>query len=120
MTSTNPVKVVTLSGECFAVAFQREADVPPASLYHFHVTDLAKKRGTLLVSVLSDWTLQVQVSEYANLIQIASLNKIRSAFDSGQLTFGSPSDGEHYQQLSLDIADLRSPRLRQTMKFEVS
>lgn len=108
MNAKNPVKLVTLGGECIEVAFQREMEVPPATLYHFHVNDVRKKRAKRLVSILSSWTFQVEVPRYESLIETVCLNAIRRAFDSGLVSFHSPPDPQHYQQLSLDSSDFEA------------
>ena len=65
MLNKSPIKLVTLSGECFQVAFQREMEHPSnlSVLYHFHVTDLVKSRGIRLVSILADLTMEVEVAD---------------------------------------------------------
>lgn len=119
MYSRNPVKLVTLRGECFEVEFQRQAELPPATLRHFHVTDLGKKKGMRLVSILSDWTLQVQIPHHDAVFESVCLNTIRRAVDAGALSFDSQFDRQHYQQLSLEASDFQvasartDPEIRQ-------
>jgi pyrimidine deaminase RibD-like protein len=107
MNDKTSIKLVTLSGECIEVTFQRAMEVPPAVLYHFHVSDVRKKRAKRLVSVLSSWTFQVEVQRYDSLVGTVCLNAIRRALDSGIISFDSPSDLQHYQQLSLKISDFQ-------------
>src|ERR1035438_6645293 len=108
MINNHSVKLVTAIGDCFEVAFQRAMEVPPSVLYHFHVTDLAKKRGLRLVSVLAGWTLQVEVLGYESRIETVSLNAIRRAFESGVLSFDSPPDERNYRQISLEGKDFQN------------
>jgi hypothetical protein len=117
MNNQESVKLVTLSGECIELTFQRAMEVPPAVLYHFHVSDIRKRRTKRLVSVLSSWTFQVQVPRYEPLLETVCLNAIRRAFDSGLISFDSPSDLQHYQQFSLEISDFQDQPAKTEAEF---
>jgi pyrimidine deaminase RibD-like protein len=104
-----PLKVVTLKGECFEVTLDRtmEGSIRIGLLYHFHATDLKARRGRRLVSVFASATLRVVVPTYEGRINSVLLNKLRSAFDSGQLTFDGPHDANKYTELILQPEDFK-------------
>src|SRR5690349_24662858 len=105
-------KFVSLGGECFRLEFKGEMkdDRRDGIVYKFRVTDLSKRnRGSRLVSVFS-FGPYAELPNYAERIEIVRLNRIRRAFDSGELDFDAPHDEQHYKELALETSDFEDRR----------
>jgi hypothetical protein len=117
----NPVKLVTLGGECFEVLFQRQATAQDSDgvFYLFKLTDLVKNRGERLVSVVRFGPKETYGASYDTRLDTVLLNVLRRAIDSGVVSFELPHEGHEYQKLTLNAADFQprpavgDPDLRQ-------
>ena len=108
-----PVKLVTLGGECIEVLYERRAVAADRDgvSYFFRVVDLVKNRGERLLSVTRFGPERGYGPDYATRIEEVCLNVIRRALDSGSVSFDSPYDEHTCQELQLDASDFkpRSP-----------
>jgi len=106
-TALRPVKpLVTLSGECFDAQYENSGtDGRDGILYYFTVTDLAKDRGSRLVSMFRSGTDRPQIKDYDSRVEMVRLNVLRRAFDSGEFSFETPVDSGRYHELRLSWSD---------------
>lgn len=104
-----PLKLVTLEGECFELTLARKTGYPDrdGELFHFLIDDLIANRGRVLVSVFASGTLRVLVPNCNAQIDSVILNKMRGAFDSGELTFVGTHDSSEYRELVLQPEDFK-------------
>jgi len=104
-----PIKLVTLGGECFDSAFQRESVATDRDgvFYLFKLTDLVKNRGERLVSVYRPGPGLFYGADYDMRISTVLLNVLRRAIDSGFVSFDLPCEAHKYQELVLNSADFR-------------
>ena len=101
-------RFVTLSGECFDAEFQGEARGGRrlGTVHLFRLRDLRSGRGDLLVSLFRSEQLKLLNPNYGSRIELARINAIRRAFDTGKLSFGMRRDEHMYQSLDLEDSDL--------------
>jgi pyrimidine deaminase RibD-like protein len=115
--------LVTRGGECFRVHSQGKdrADNRDGVLHYFHLTDMAKNRGTRRVSVYRGGPRDFyapNIAEFDRRIDMVLLNRIRRSFDSGELTFDVP-ESETYMEVSVKPSDFQpqhpatDPEIRQ-------
>lgn len=110
----SPVRLVTLSGECFeaeprSVDEYQERD---GRLHKFYLTDMVGERGKRLVSVFVSGTLVATCVNYESRAETVRLNAIRRALDQAALSFDAPFDGHHYRELSLSPQDFQTQHAR--------
>jgi len=105
----NPVKLVTLGGECFEVLFQRQEIAADSDgvFYLFKLTDLVKTRGERLVSVVRYGPKETYGAFYDRRIDTVLLNVLRRAIDSNVVSFDLPYEEHKYQELALNAADFQ-------------
>jgi GGDEF domain-containing protein len=99
-------RFVTLSGECFEAEFEREQTALPIRFGNYHLFklhDVRSRRGDRLVSIFGTEQLQLLNPDYDTGIELARINVIRRAFDSGKLSFNEPYNEHEYK--GLDITD---------------
>src|SRR2546426_2439160 len=107
-------RLVTLSGECFEALFEREESAQPMRIgsYHlFRLTDIREGRGERLVSVFGPKQIKGE-------IEIARINAIRRAFDSGKLSFDEPYDEYKYND-GVELKDSDFGKQRQVSDSEI-
>jgi len=101
--------LVTHTGECFSVQSQGKdrADNRDGVLHYFHLTDMIRGRGLLRVAVYRGGPRDLYMSsipEFERRIDGVLLNRIRRAFDYGELTFDT-GQGETYKEIKLEPSD---------------
>jgi predicted nucleotide-binding protein len=103
------IKVVTLSGECFQLVFEREetAQEHSGAYYLFKLDDLAKKRGERLVMLFRGGPKTGYDENYDSRLDVVLLNVIRRALDSGAFSFDAPFDEARYKELLLKKSDFQ-------------
>src|SRR5713101_5317960 len=114
-TALKPVKpLVTLSGECFDAQYEEAGNAAPQRdgvLYYFTLMDLAKNRGSRLVSLYRFGPDKLAIENYDARIDAVRFNRLRQAFDSGEFNFEVPIKPGFYHELPLRSEDFR-PRER--------
>ena len=107
----NGIALITLSGECFEVAFggTEHAGNRDGVLYLFRLEDLKSKRGTRLVSIFRSGQIKLWRKDYDLRIANVRLNAIRRAFDSGTLSFDVPFNEHTYTEIVLQSSEFDSP-----------
>jgi hypothetical protein len=89
--------LVTLGGECFDAQYQEAGHAGhdrDGTLYYFKIVDLAKTRGTRAVSLFMSGPESFGIENIDARIEVARLNCLRRAFDSGDLSFEKPTHHE--------------------------
>jgi pyrimidine deaminase RibD-like protein len=108
-----PVTLVTINGECFDVKLHGKGSVPLDNLdYYFYVEDKVKGRGVRKVSVRRFGPKDFYAQGYDARVGTALLNKIRRAFDSGELSFEAPDDPLNYKQITMEASDFAKPPVK--------
>ena len=110
-------KLVTLQGECLDVEYEgeRRAIDRDGVFHNFQVTDLARARGLLRVSVFRGGPRDAYVptiAEYDSREYTVVLNMIRRAFDRGDLNFEVHCDSSSYKEIRLQPLDFAQHPLK--------
>ncbi len=107
MSSMGDDRFVTLGGECFDVEFRgEERDNQRAGTQQlFRLHDVRKGRGDRLVSLFRSDQIKLLNPNYASRVEIARINIIRRAFDSGKLNFDEPFEEDAYKPLVMEDSD---------------
>jgi len=109
---TTPIRLVTRLGECFEVNPQGKdrGQNRDGVLHYFHLTDLAKGRGLLKVSIYRGGPRDCyapSIAEFDRRIDTVLLNTIRRRFDSDELTFDVPEGATHYKEILVTPEDFQ-------------
>jgi predicted nucleotide-binding protein len=110
VTENADLPVVTLSGECFKAAFQRKetAGDRDGVLYLFELEDLKGNRGVRLVQLFRSGQDKAMRPNHDAVIDRVRINKIRRAFDSGDLNFDAEYEEHRYQEIIIRSADFEA------------
>jgi len=104
------VRLVTIGSECFEAEFRGVGEYHDRDgvVHKFYLHDIAKKRGTRLVSTFTSGTLVATANNYKSREELARLNAIRRAFDRGELSFDAQFEERQFKELSLSPQDFEA------------
>lgn len=102
-------KSVTVGGECYEQTLEDTIRDPnrDGTLYLFRLNDLVNKRGERLIQLFYSGPLKNSTPNFAERIELVCFNKIRRAFDSGEISFDAPYEKHIYKDHILERSDFQ-------------